>query len=97
MMMMMVRKKWMCSYEISPNSTCASLLPRLAQIRHLDCGVRMVGFTLGTKKPKKENNIIVGDREYAGTLGLWELIVAITPDDKVFTNGDYDNYAEIMH
>ena len=20
-----------------------------------------------------------------------------TPDDKIFTNGDYDNYAEIMH
>ena len=26
--------------------------------------------------------------------GLWELIVAITPDDKIFTN---DNYAEIMY
>ena len=25
------------------------------------------------------------------------LIVATTPDDKIFTNGDYDNYAEIMH
>ena len=22
---------------------------------------------------------------------------ATAPDDKVFTNGDYDNYAEIMH
>ena len=22
---------------------------------------------------------------------------ATTPDDKIFTNGDYDNYAEIMH
>ena len=29
--------------------------------------------------------------------GLWELIVATTPDDKIFTNGDYDNYAERMH
>ena len=29
--------------------------------------------------------------------GLWELIVATTPDDKIFTIGDYDNYAEIMH
>ena len=45
----------------------------------------------------KENNIIVGDKEYAGTPGLWELIVARSPDDKIFTNGDYDNYAEIMH
>ena len=50
------------------------------------------------KKAKiKENNIIVGDREYDGTPGLWELILATTPDDKIFTNGDYDNYAEIMH
>ena len=45
----------------------------------------------------KENNIIVGDREYVGTPDLWELIVATTAEDKIFTNGDYDNYAEIMH
>ena len=31
----------------------------------------------------KENNIIVGEKEYAGTPGLWELIVATTPDDKI--------------
>ena len=55
-------------------------------------------FYIGSKETKiKENNIIVGDKEYAGTPGLWELIVATTPDDKLFTNGDYDNYAEIMH
>ena len=45
----------------------------------------------------KENNIIVGDRKHAGTHGLWELIVATTPGAKIVTNGDYDNYAEIMH
>ena len=45
----------------------------------------------------KENNIIVGNKEYTGTPGLWELIVARSPDDKIFTNGDYENYAEIMH
>ena len=28
---------------------------------------------------------------------MWELIVETTQDDKIFTNGDYDNYAEIMH
>ena len=55
----------------------------------------MVSSTLEAKI--KENNIIAGDREYFGMLGLWELIVATTPDDKIFTNGDYDNYAEIMH
>ena len=55
-------------------------------------------FYIGNKEAKiKENNIIVGNKEYAGTPGLWELIVAISPDDKNFTNGDYDNYSEIMH
>ena len=55
-------------------------------------------FYIGNKEAKiKENNIIVGDKEYAGTPELWDLIVATTPDDKMFTNGDYDNYAEMMH
>ena len=45
----------------------------------------------------KKNNIIVGDKDYVGRPGLWELIVATTPDDKIFANGDYDNYADIMH
>ena len=55
-------------------------------------------FYIGNKEAKiKENNIIVGNKEYAGTPGLWEIIVARSPDDKIVTNGDYDNYAEIMH
>ena len=55
-------------------------------------------FYIGNKEAKiKENNIIVGDKEYTGTPGPWELIVARSPYDKIFTNGDYDNYAEIMH
>ena len=55
-------------------------------------------FYIGSKEAKiKENNIIVGEKEYAGTPGLWEIIVATTPDDKIFINGDSDNYAEIMH
>ena len=55
-------------------------------------------FYIGSKEAKiKENNIIVGDKNYAGTPGLWELIVATTPDDKILTDGDYDNNAEIMH
>ena len=45
-------------------------------------------FYIGNKEAKiKKNNIIVGNKEYAGTLGLWELIVARSPDDKIFTNG----------
>ena len=54
-------------------------------------------FYIGNKEAKKENNILVGDKEYAGTPRLWELILATTPDDKIFTNGDYDNCAEMMH
>ena len=55
-------------------------------------------FYIGNKEAKiKDNNIIVGNREYSVTPELWELIVARYPDDKIFTNGDYDHYAEIMH
>ena len=57
----------------------------------------MISFTLGTRWQKQENNIIVDDKEYVGMPGLWELIVATTPDDNIFNNGDYDNYTEIMH
>ena len=46
-------------------------------------------FDIGNKEAKiKEDNIIVGDKEYTGTPGLWELIVARSPDDKFFCNGD---------
>ena len=39
-------------------------------------------FYIGNKEAKiKENNIIVGNKEYAGTPGLWELIVARSSDD----------------
>ena len=45
-------------------------------------------FYIGNKKAKiKENNIIVGDKEHTGTPGLWELIVATTSGDTIFTNG----------
>ena len=55
-------------------------------------------FYIWNKEAKiKNRNIIVGDKTYTGTLGLWKLIVARSPDDKIFANGDYDNYAEIMH
>ena len=55
-------------------------------------------FYVENKEAKiMKNDVIVGDRKDVGTPGLWELIVKTTPDDKIFTNGDYDNYAEIMH
>ena len=98
MMMMMVKKRRMYSLEILPRNTCESLHPCLVLIRRLDCGIRNGKFYIGNKEAKiKENNIIVGDKEYAGIPGLWELLVARSPGDKIFTNGDYDNYAEIMH
>ena len=56
----------------------------------------MLHWQQGSKKIK-ENNIIVGNRECAGIPGLRQLIVTRSPDDTIFTNGDYDNYAEIMH
>ena len=52
MMMMMVKKRRMYSYEILPSNICESLLPCLEQIRHFDCGIRMVSFTFGTRKQK---------------------------------------------
>ena len=51
-------------------------------------------FDIGNKEAEiKENNIIAGNKEYAGTPGLWEEIEARSPDDNIFTNGDYDKYA----
>ena len=55
-------------------------------------------FYIGNKEAKiKENNIIVGDKENADTPELWELKVARSSDDTIFTNDNYDNYVEIMH
>ena len=43
-------------------------------------------FYIGNKEALiKENNIIVGNKEYAGIPGLWELIMARSPDDKIST------------
>ena len=45
-------------------------------------------FYIGNMEAKiKENNIIVGNKECAGIPGLWELIVARSLDDQIFTNG----------
>lgn len=42
------------------------------------------------------DNIIVGDHEYRGTPGLWELLISKTPDDQIYTGEDFENYAKIM-
>ena len=39
---------------------------------------------------------MVDGEEYKGTPGLWELIVSKDPDDNIYTNDDYDNYARLM-
>ena len=40
-------------------------------------------FYIGNKEAKiKENNIMVGNKEYTCTPGLWELIVARSPNYK---------------
>ena len=41
-----------------------------------------------------DNDLIVGEDEYEGTPGLWELIVSRKP--KNFTSEDYENYAKLM-
>ena len=43
-----------------------------------------------------DNNIVVDDKEYEGTLGLWELNVSKNPDDNIYTYDDYDNYTRLM-
>ena len=57
-----------------------------------------VKFYVGNKEVQINENIdIVGDKESVGTLGLWELIVSKEPDREIYTDGNYDNNAEIMH
>lgn len=42
------------------------------------------------------NDIIVKDKKYEGTNGLWVLITSKEPDDSEYTNEDYNNYANII-
>ena len=42
------------------------------------------------------DNIIVGEKEYQGTPELWELIIMKLPNDQVYDDEDYKNYAEIL-
>ena len=43
-----------------------------------------------------DDNIIVGEKEYEGTPGLWELITMKLPNEQVYDDEDYENYAEIL-
>ena len=41
-------------------------------------------------------NIVVGETEYQGTPGLWEFIIMKLPNDQVYDDEDYENYAEML-
>jgi len=49
-----------------------------------------------TKKARRDDNLIVGDEEYEGTPGLWELISSKQPDANVYSRDDFENYDKIM-
>ena len=81
-----------------PNNTCGKFASISGTDKTFGLRDKDGKFYIGNREAKiKENNIIVGDNEYVSIPGLCELIVATTPDDIIFTNGDYDNYAEIMY
>jgi hypothetical protein len=42
------------------------------------------------------DDIIVGDKVYEGTPGLWELIVSMTPSDEIYTLSDKEKYIDIL-
>ena len=49
-----------------------------------------------TRIDVNDYNIIVCDKEYEGTPGLWEFIVMRIPNDNVYAHEDYEKYADIM-
>lgn len=54
-------------------------------------------FYIGNKMVRiKNDNLIVDGEEYEGTPGLWELIISKKPDDQIYTEQDYENYAALM-
>jgi len=44
----------------------------------------------------RQDNLVVGEKEYEGTPGLWELIISKKPDISIYSHNDLDNYAQIM-
>lgn len=52
---------------------------------------------IGDSEVKIEHNdIIVKDKKYSGTKGLWELMTLKEPNDNNYTDDDYNNYANII-
>jgi len=55
-------------------------------------------FYIGDKMVQiLDNNLIIDDKDYQGTPGLWELLVSKTPSDEIYTDEDYNNYKQIIH
>ena len=54
-------------------------------------------YYIGDKPIKiKDDNIIIDDKEYTGTKGLWELIVSKEPQEGIYTEDDFLNYGKIL-
>ena len=54
-------------------------------------------FFIGDSLIKIEgDDIIVKDKEYKGTPGLWELLIMKEPDKSIYKWEDFRNYAEIL-
>ena len=54
-------------------------------------------YYIGDKPIKiKDDNIIIDDKEYPGTKGLWELIVSKEPQEGTYTDEDFLNYGRIL-
>ena len=52
---------------------------------------------MGSKYLKfKGDNIIIDDKEYPGTEGLWELIVSKKPQEGIYTDDDYIEYINLL-
>ena len=62
-------------------------------------GIRFVNdeWKIGNKVVQfNGDNIIIGDTEYNGTPGLWELLTSVNPDPKIFNNTDHVDYKKIL-
>ena len=54
-------------------------------------------YYIGDKPIKiKDDNIIIDDKEYPGTPGLWELIISNNPQEGEFTEEDFLNYGKLL-
>lgn len=56
-------------------------------------------YLIGNKEVKlqDDDHLIIGDKKYKSTKGLWELLTSTDrPDDKDFTTEDFNNHKRIL-